>query len=274
MSTGVRTRTGGAWLRGATIAYLAVLVALPLAALAAETAAAGVPAFVRAISDPFALHSLKLTFVTAAVMVAIDVITGTATAWVLVRYDFPGKRLMNALIDLPFAVPTIVTGVMLVVLFGPASTVGAILGQGGFEVIYRQPGIVLALVFVTYPFVIRSVQPVLMELDRAEEEAAATLGAGTWTTFWHVTLPALRPAIVTGAALAFSRALGEFGSVVLVAGNRPMHTKTAPLYIFGEIEGGNRHGAMVVSVVLLATSLGILVVLNLLQRRWGGADVR
>jgi sulfate transport system permease protein len=124
--------------------------------------------------------------------------------------------------------------------------------------------------FVTYPFVIRSVQPVLLELDRAEEEAAATLGAGPQTTFRRVTLPALRPAILTGSALAFSRALGEFGSVVLVAGNRPMETKTAPLYIFGEIEGGNRHGAMVVSVVLLACSLAILVALNWIQRRQGG----
>jgi sulfate transport system permease protein len=136
-------------------------------------------------------------------------------------------------------------------------------------VIYHQPGIILALLFVTYPFVIRSVQPVLLELDRAEEEAAATLGAGPWRTFRRVTLPALWPAIVTGSALSFSRALGEFGSVVMVAGNHPLETKTAPLYIFGEIEGGNRHGAIVVSVVLLACSLAILMTLNWIQRRRG-----
>ena len=152
-------------------------------------------------------------------MVLINAVTGTATAWVLVRYDFPGKSVVNALIDLPFAVPTVVTGVMLVVLYGPASTIGTVLGRFGWGVIYHQPGIVLALLFVSYPFVIRSVQPVLMELDRAEEEAAATLGAGTWTTFRRVTLPVLWPSILTGAALSFSRALGEFGSVIMVAGN-------------------------------------------------------
>jgi len=158
---------------------------------------------------------------------------------------------------------------MLVILFGPSSVVGAILGRYGWAVIYHQPGIVLALLFVTYPFVIRSVQPVLMEQDRAEEEAATTLGAGAWTTFRRVTLPGLWPSILTGAGLSFSRALGEFGSVVLVAGNQPLATKTAPLYIFGEIESGNRHGALVVSAVLLASSLLILVVLNGIQGRWG-----
>jgi sulfate transport system permease protein len=188
---------------------------------------------------------------------------------VLVRYEFVGRGVVNALVDMPFAVPTIVTGVMLVILFGPASTVGTILGRHGWGVIYHQPGIVLALLFVTYPFVVRSVQPVLMELDRAEEEAASTLGAGPWTTFRRVTLPALWPSIVTGAGLSFSRALGEFGSVVLVAGNQPLATKTAPLYIYGEIESGNRHGALVVSAVLLASSLLVLLVLNAVQHRWG-----
>jgi sulfate transport system permease protein len=158
---------------------------------------------------------------------------------------------------------------MLIVLFGPSSVVGTILGQHGWAVIYHQPGIVLALLFVTYPFVIRSVQPVLMEMDRAEEEAASTLGAGAWSRFWRVTLPGLRPSIVTGSGLSFARALGEFGTVVMVAGNRPRATKTAPLYIFGEIESGNRYGALVVSTVLLASSLFVLILLNGLQRRWG-----
>jgi sulfate transport system permease protein len=253
-------------LRGATLSYLGLMVALPMVALAVQAARPGAPAFLEALRDPFAMHALKLTFVTAAAMVAINAVMGTATAWVLVRYAFPGKGLVNALIDLPFAVPTVVTGVMLVVLYGPNSVVGAILGRFGWAVIYEKPGIILALLFVSYPFVVRSVQPVLLELDRAEEEAAATLGAGAVRTFLRVTLPALWPAIVTGSALSFSRALGEFGSVVLVAGNKPMQTKTAPLYIFGEIEGGNVLGAMVVSVVLLASSLGILIALNWLQR--------
>jgi sulfate transport system permease protein len=257
-------------LRGAVLSYLGALVALPMLAMGLEAARPGAAAFWAAARAPFALQALKLTFATALVMVVVDAVLGTATAWVLVRHDIPGKGLVNALIDLPFAVPTIVTGMMLVVLYGPASVAGAILGRYGWGVVYHRPGIILALLLVTYPFVIRSVQPVLLELGRADEEAAATLGAGPWTTFRRVTLPALRPSILTGSALAFSRALGEFGSVVLVAGNRPMETKTAPLYIFGEIEGGNRHGAMVVSVVLLASSLAILVALNLIQRRRGG----
>jgi sulfate transport system permease protein len=225
-----------------------------------------------AIRDPQAWHALKLTLITAIVMVFVNVIMGTATAWVLVRYRFPGRGIVNALIDLPFAVPTVVTGVMLVVLYGPTSTIGTVLGRYGWEVIYHQPGIVLALLFVTYPFVIRSVQPVLMELDPAEEEAAATLGASALMTFWRVILPGLWPAILTGAGLSFSRALGEFGSVVMVAGNHPLLTKTAPLYIFGEIESGNRHGALVISAVLLALSLLTLVLLNAVQRRWGGGN--
>jgi sulfate transport system permease protein len=272
MSTGTVKTTAGATdlvLRGTTLFYLGLMVILPLTALAVEAARPGLPAFAEAVRDPYAWHALKLTFITAGVMVVINALTGTATAWVLVRYNFPGRGLVNALIDLPFAVPTVVTGVMLVVLYGPSSVIGTILGRYGWGVVYRQPGIVLALLFVTYPFVIRSVQPVLMELDRAEEEAAATLGAGAWTTFRRVTLPALWPSILTGAALSFSRALGEFGSVVMVAGNQPLSAKTAPLYIFGEIESGNRHGALVVSAVLLASSLVILIGLNAVQGRWG-----
>lgn len=254
-------------IRAGALGYLGLLVVLPLTALAVEAVRPGPAAFWKALANPFAWHALKLTFVTALVMVAVNAVLGTATAWVLVRYPLPGKRVMNALIDLPFAVPTVVTGLMLVALYGPSSVLGALLGRHGWGVIYEQPGIILALLFVTYPFVIRSVQPVLLEMDPAEEEAAATLGAGTFTTFRRITLPTLRPAILTGTALAFSRALGEFGSVVMVAGNRPLATKTGPMYIFGEIESGNHHGAMVVSVVLLACSLGILLVLNRMQGR-------
>jgi sulfate transport system permease protein len=252
--------------RGTTLAYVGVLVALPLLVLALEVARAGLTVFLKALADPIALHALQVSFVTAAVMVVINVVTGTATAWVLARYSFPGKELVNALIDIPFAVPTVVTGVMLVALYGPGSAAGTVLANYGLAVIYQQTGIVLALLFVTYPFVVRSVQPVLLALDPAEEEAAATLGARPWTTFRRVTLPALMPAILTGGGLSFSRALGEFGSIVLVAGNRPMATKTAPLYIFGEIESGHRLEAMVISSVLLAGSLGVLLALNRLQR--------
>jgi sulfate transport system permease protein len=258
-------------LRWTTLSYLGVMVVLPMIALSAEAVRPGVQPFWQALSDPYAWHALKLTFFTALVMVLINAVAGTATAWVLVRYDIPGRTIINALIDLPFAVPTIVTGLMLVVLYGPSSAIGAILGRFGWGVIYHQPGIVLALLFVSYPFVIRSVQPVLMELDQAEEEAAATLGAGAWTTFRRVTLPALWPSILTGSGLSFSRALGEFGSVVMVAGNHPLLTKTAPLHVYGEIESGNRHAALVVSFVLLASSLLILMGLNALER-WAGGN--
>ncbi|MDB5350750.1 MAG: sulfate transporter, permease protein CysT [Planctomycetota bacterium] len=263
----------GLILRSLTLGYLGLMVVLPLVALTIQAAEPGAGAFWEQLTNPFALHALRLTFITAFAMVIVNIVTGTATAWVLVRYRFPGKGLVNALIDMPFAVPTVVAGLMLVVLFGPSSTLGAILGKYGWGVIYHKPGVILALLFVTYPFVIRSVQPVLLEMDAAEEEAAATLGAGSWTIFRRVTLPTLWPSILTGAALSFSRALGEFGSVAMVAGNHPLETKTAPLYIFGEIESENRHGAMVVSVVLLACSLLILIFLNVLQKRGGRAHV-
>jgi sulfate transport system permease protein len=269
-STDLGIRASDLALRGTALSYIVLMVVLPIIILVFRSIQPGPWAFWNALTDPQAWHALQLTLVTAFVMVLVNVLTGTATAWVLVRYSFPGKSLVNALIDLPFAVPTIVTGVMLVVLYGPTSAVGTVLGRYGWPVIYHQPGIVLALLFVTYPFVIRSVQPVLMELDPAEEEAAATLGAGAWTTFRRVTLPGLWPAILTGAGLSFSRALGEFGSVVMVAGNHPLLTKTAPLYVFGEIEGGNQPAALVVSTVLLALSLAILILLNGVQARWGG----
>lgn len=262
----------GLIVRWITLSYLGAMVLLPLAALAIQAALPGPRAFWEALSDPFAWHSLKLTLGTAAVMVAVNVVTGTATAWVLVRHEFPGKGIVNALIDLPFAIPTVIAGLMIAILFGPSTALGALLGRWGWSVLYHQPGIILALMFVTYPLVVRTVQPVLLELEPAEEEAAATLGAGAWTTFRKVTLPTLRPAILTGAALSFSRALGEFGSVIMVAGNHPMETKTAPLYIYGEIESSNPHAAMVVSVALLAASLGVLILLNLLQGRGGGRE--
>ena len=263
------TKPSGIVLRAVSLFYLGVMVLLPLTALVYESGQLGASGFVKAVVNPFAWHALKLTFITATAMVMINAVMGTATAWVLVRYEFPGKGFVNALIDLPFAVPTVVTGLMLVALYGPSSVLGSFLGAHGLDVIYQKPGIILALLFVTYPFVIRSVQPVLIEMDPAEEEAARTLGASGLTTFWRVTLPTLWPAILTGAGLSFSRALGEFGSVVMVAGNRPLETRTGPIYIFAEIESGNRHGAMVISVVLLASSLAVLIVLNRLQRRGG-----
>jgi sulfate transport system permease protein len=191
----------------------------------------------------------------------------------MVRYEFAGKRMLEAIVDLPLAVPTLVTGVMLVVLYGPQGALGGWLEQTfGWRVIFAPAGIVLALLFVTFPFVVRTVQPVLAELDREQEEAAATLGAGAWTIFRRVTLPALSLAILSGALLSFSRAIGEFGAIVIVAGNIPLYSQTAAVYVLGEVESENRMGASAVSIVMLASSLGLVWLVDALhRRRRGGA---
>ncbi len=263
-----RRTTGGSQLtlRGIGLGYIGLFVALPIVALGARAFAGGLPRLWENLTQPEALFSLRLTVIMAGAMILINVVMGTLTAWFLVRHRFPLRGLMNALIDLPFAIPTNVTGLMLVVLYGPQSSIGSFLSAGGVEVIYAKPGIVLALLFVTFPFVVRAVQPVLLELDRDVEEAASTLGAGRLAVFRKVILPSILPAILTGAALSFSRALGEFGSVVMVAGNIPLRTQVAPVFVYGEIESDNPEGALGVSVVLLIGSLVVLILLNLLQR--------
>ncbi|RJP79304.1 MAG: sulfate ABC transporter permease subunit CysT [Candidatus Zixiibacteriota bacterium] len=258
----------GALLKTATFSYVGLLVILPLLAISISALGQGLGSIVADVTQPQAWFALKLTFACAFAMALINAVTGLAMAWVLVRYDFPGKPVINSLIDLPFALPTNVTGLMLVVLYGPVSAIGQFLKAHGIEIIYAQAGIVLALLFVTFPFVVRAVQPVLMELDKDIEEAAATLGAGRFRTFRKVVLPHLLPSVLTGVALAFSRALGEFGSVVVVAGNIPLKTQVAPVFIYGEIESYNPRGALAVSLVLLLSSLAILILLNVLQR-WG-----
>lgn len=246
--------------------YIGLLILLPSVAIIVNAFDGGAVNLWRQIIQPQSLAALKLTLTTAVVIVIINVITGTATAWVLVRRRFPFKSFINALVDIPFAIPTVVTGMMLVVLYGPNSVIGAFLGRQGIDIIYRKPGIILALLFVTFPFVVRTVQPVLMELDRDMEEAAQTMGASRFYTFRRVVLPVLRPAVLTGAALSFSRALGEFGSIVIVAGNIPFKTQVSSVYIYGEIESANLPGALGAGVVLLAASLAVLLILNALQR--------
>jgi len=253
-------------LRSLSFFYIGLLIILPLLAITTESFKGGFANLLKQISLPQALFSLKLTFLLAVIMLVINIITGTATAWVLVRYRFPFKKVMDALIDIPFAIPTVVTGMMLVVLYGPKSVVGSFLDAHGIEVIYNKPGIILALAFVTFPFVVRSVQPVLMEMDKDMEEAAQTLGASRFTIFSRVILPTLLPAILTGAALSFSRALGEFGSIVIVAGNIPFKTQVSSVYIYGEIESANMQSALGTAVVLLTCSLLILILLNYIQR--------
>lgn len=242
---------------GAAMLYLSVMVALPVAALASSSANGG---FWAAVSGPQARSALELTAGMAVATTVIDIVTGVALAWVLVRDDFPGKRVVNALIDLPFALPTIVAGLVLLSLYGPGSPVGVNVAQ-------TRAAVLLALLFVTLPFVVRAVQPVLLVLDRDAEEAAACLGAGPVTTFRRIILPAIAPATLASAGLALARALGEYGSVVLISGNLPFHTMVSSVFIAGLVESGDTSGAAAVSVTLLVLALAVLVLVNLATRR-------
>jgi len=267
----VEPGVGGLFVRAGVFAYIGMLVALPLAALLSTGLAQGLTALWQAVSAPAAVAALTLTLATAGVMALINAVTGTATAWVLVRYDFPGRGLLSGLVDLPFAIPTLVTGVMLVLLFGPQSPIGGWLARQGFQVAFATPSIVLALLFITVPFVVRAVEPVLMEQDPAEEEAARTLGASTFTVLRRVLLPPLAPAIISGTIRSYARALGEFGSIVVVSGNIPYKTLTAPIYVFGEIESGRAEVAAAVSVVLLTVALALTFGARAIERLAGVA---
>jgi len=260
------THGGDIILRSITFFYIGLLIILPIVAITSSSLKGGLANLFKQIAQPQALHALKLTFITTGIMVAVNVVTGTLFAWVLVRYRFPFKKVVDALVDIPFAIPTVVTGMMLVVLYGPRSTMGKFLEGHGIEVMFNTPGILLALAFVSFPFVVRSVQPVLMEMDKDMEEAARTLGASNVVIFFRIVLPTLLPAILTGAALSFSRALGEFGSIVVVAGNIPFKTQVSSVYIYGEIESANIQSALGTAVVLLASSLAVLILLNFIQR--------
>ena len=267
----IRSRAVSPWgkwgLRAAAILYLGFMVALPLSSIIENGFADGLGAFWGDITGPIAFGALKLTLTMAVIVTAINAVMGTLTAYVLVRYRFAGRALLNTLIDLPFAIPTLVTGVMLVALYGPQRTLGAWLNSHGVQVIFATPGIVLALLVITYPFVIRAVQPVLMEAERGQEEAAYTLGASKWLTFRRVVLPTIAPAIITGSLLSFARALGEFGSVVVVAGNIPGLTLTAPVYVYGQIESQHQRGASSMSILLLALSFTLIVTVEWIQSR-------
>ena len=235
-----------------------MIVVLPIAALVWESKQSGAHAFWQAVSNPLAVDALKLTFGAAFIVVLINGVLGTVTAWVLVRDNFRGKSLVNAVIDLPFALPTIVAGLTLLALYGPHSPVG-------IDVAYTRTAIVLALCFVTLPFVIRTVQPVLLELDTEMEEAARSLGARQTAVFRRIVLPNLLPGILSGAVLALARALGEIGALVLIAGNIPGHTQVASVYVLNEIESGNSAGAAAVAVVLLGASFVLLLAVGALR---------
>ena len=255
-------------MRTVAISYLGLMIAVPLSAILMSGFGDGLLGFWSDVTNRIAFAALRLTLITAVVTTVINLVMGTMMAYVLVRYEFPGRGLINAIVDMPFAIPTLVTGVMLVVLYGPQRTLGAWLQASGIQVIFATPGIILALLLVTYPFVVRTVQPVLMELDKAQEEAAYTIGASKWTTFHSIILPTILPAIITGSLLCFARALGEFGSIIVVAGNIPGRTLTAPVYVFGQLESYNQRGASAVSILLLALSFALMLIVEWMQRRW------
>jgi sulfate transport system permease protein len=252
---------GAALAGGISMLYLSVVVLIPLAAVVAKSLDLGLDQFWAAVTNEQAVAALRLTVIASLVVAAVNALAGTLIAWVLVRDEFRGKKIVNSLIDLPFALPTIVAGLTLLALYGPRSPVG-------IDIAYTKAAVILALLFVTLPFVVRTVQPVLIELDREMEEAAASLGAGDFTIFRTVILPNLVPAILAGVALAFARAVGEFGSLVLITGNLPFETEVSSVFIFGQIESDRVVGAAAVSVVLLALSFVVLLGITFLSR-WG-----
>ena len=242
------------------MAYLSIVALIPLAAVVLTSFEGGIDSFWNAISSPQAVAALKLTLIASVVVVLINAVFGTLIAWVLVRDEFPGKSIVNSTIDLPFALPTIVAGLTLLALYGPDSPVGV-------NVAYTRAAVVMALLFVTLPFVVRAVQPVLLELDREMEQAAESLGASRTTVFRRIILPNLAPAVIAGAGLAFARAVGEFGSLVLITGNLPFKTEAASYFIFSRIESDDPVGAAAVSVVLLLVSLVVLLFFGWLSKR-------
>ncbi|HEX6490463.1 MAG TPA: sulfate ABC transporter permease subunit CysT [Gaiellaceae bacterium] len=261
----VAARGGGTLARGVALGYPSLVVLVPLAALAWSSRSGGLMGFWTEVTLPEAVAALKLTLFLSLLVSALNALSGTAIAWVLVRDSFPGKSLLDGVIDLPFALPTIVAGLVLLTLYGPN-------GPFGLNLAFTRAGIALALLFVTLPFVVRAVQPVLLELDREMEEAAESLGARPVATFRRIVLPNLVPAILSGVALAFARAVGEFGAVVLISGNLPFKTEIASVYIFGQIESGNERGAAAVSVVLLLLSLGVLLLIGAFRHWRTGHD--
>ncbi|KZM71954.1 sulfate ABC transporter permease subunit CysT [Nocardia terpenica] len=270
MTARIEQRPARSWLRitgsvgpigiATAVLWLSVIVLLPLAALAFHAFDDGWSGFWSAVTAPTALDALRVTVLVSVVVALLNVVMGTLVAWVLVRDDFPGKSIVNALIDLPFALPTIVASIVLLSLYGPESPVGIHLNA-------TRPGLVVALAFVTLPFVVRSVQPVLIEADAEVEQAAASLGADNVTIFRRIVLPTLAPAIISGGGLAFARAIGEYGSVVLIGGNIPRQTQMASQYIQQQIEVDRPVNAAAVSVVLLAISFATLFVLRLFAER-------
>ncbi|HVN35014.1 MAG TPA: sulfate ABC transporter permease subunit CysT [Casimicrobiaceae bacterium] len=259
---------------GYTLAYLGLIVLIPLSAVFVKAAELTWPAFVDIVTAPRVVASYRLTFGASLAAAALNTVFGLIVSWVLVRYAFPGKRLVDALVDLPFALPTAVAGVALTGLFAPNGWFGAWLEPHGIKVAFTPAGVLIALMFISLPFVVRTVQPVLEELPRGLEEAAATLGASRWQSFRRVVFPIIAPALMTGFALAFARAIGEYGSVIFIAGNMPMISEITPLIIVTKLEQYDYNGATAIAAVMLVVSFALLLAINGLQawtRRRQGA---
>ena len=250
---------------GFTLFYLSLIVLVPLAALIARPWEHGLDGFWRTVTDPRVLASLRLSFGAALAASAVNAVMGLIVAWVLVRYEFPGRRLLDAAVDLPFALPTAVAGIALATIYAPHGWIGALFAPLGIKIAYTPLGVLVALVAVGLPFIVRSVQPVLQDLDAEVEEAAQTLGASAWQRVRTVVLPAITPALVTGFSLAFARAVGEYGSVIFIAGNMPMKSEIAPLLIIIELSQFNYAGAASVGLAMLIISFGALILINTAQ---------
>jgi sulfate transport system permease protein len=251
---------------GFAVAYLSVIVLLPLAALVLRPASLGISGFLDVLTDTRVLAALRLSFGAAFIAAVINAFFGLIVAWILVRYDFPLKRVVDALVDLPFALPTAVAGIALATIYAPNGWVGSLFQPLGIKIAFTPAGVLVALIFIGLPFVVRSLQPVLQDLDKEVEEAAVSLGASRWQTFRLVILPAIMPALLTGFALAFARAVGEYGSVIFIAGNMPMVSEIAPLLIVIKLEQFDYAGAAAIGVIMLAASFIILLIINLVQR--------
>ncbi len=250
---------------GFSLAYLTLIILIPLSGLVWRSAALGWADFWAIATDRRTINALEISFGTAFIAAAVNVVFGTIVAWVLVRYSFPGRRIVDAMVDLPFALPTAVAGIALTTLYAPNGWVGSLLSPLGIKVAYTPLGIVIALIFIGLPFVVRTVQPIMEEIDKEVEEVAATLGANRFQIISRVLLPGLAPAIVTGFALAFARGVGEYGSVIFIAGNLPYKSEIAPLLIVIRLEEYNYAAATAIAAIMLALSFVMLLVINLVQ---------
>ena len=256
---------------GYTVTYLGLIALIPLSTIFLKTTGMGWTRFWFAVSSPRVLAAYRLSFGASLAAAAINVIFGLAVAWSLVRYDFPGRNVMDAIIDIPFALPTSVAGITLTAIYSTNGWMGRLVAPLGIKIAFTPLGVIVALTFIGLPFVVRTVQPILRDLETEFEEAAATLGATRLQTFTRVILPALRPALTTGFALAFARALGEYGSVVFISGNMPMHTEVVPLLIMTKLEQFDYQGATAIALVMLMLSFVMLLLINVLQK-WSFAQ--